>query len=235
MEYVLLGLILFLVIFLFLGILTGNSFVLRLFMRMGIHLLCGNPEKDFRALRKFNPDCIGWLSIPETCYAPIMRDKDGFYRKKDALGRESTYGELILADDSRARALRGIGKVSLNEIGDLAMIIGSSESRLTTKRGVQFTWLRKYVNSDLKQVEPNIILIDNGRKRIFRVAFSVELGIEQNKRGISYMDRDTFLQGMLKFSGVNKHFTFDSNVLILNALSPLDSMLVFLVEQKNME
>lgn len=228
---VLLGFVIFLILFIVLGVVLGNTIVLRILMTFGAHVLSGRPVKDFRALRKRNKDCVGWISIPDTCYAPIMADLDGKYKKKDALGRDVTYGELMLADDKQAQNLKSIGKPSDNKIHDLAIIKGSSASRIATPRGAQFTWLRKYVNTDLKKYSPDVLIVEEGKERVFDVAFAVELGIEDNQR-IVFTDRESFLRSMQNLAYVRTGRKLDNDVVILSANNPIDTMLVFLVERQ---
>jgi hypothetical protein len=222
--------ILFFVVFFALGVAIGNVTAMRLLLKFGFPVLSGKIVKDYRLLRSVSKDGAGWLKVPDICYAPIMFDQDGLYKKSDYRKRESVKGELYLSDGKSSLDLRGIAHKSDKGIPDLSMIIGSSSIRGNNLRDSQFTNLKKYVNTDLKKHHPDILLIDYGKLRIFNLAFAVEVGLEQKQR-VGFTDRASFIKSMQETAYIDTGRSCDNDVIILSGSTGIDTLLVFLVEK----
>lgn len=213
-----------------LGLMTGNVTTMRLFNRLGIHVFSGKIAKDYRLVKSINKDTVGWIHIPDTSYSPIMKSNGGVYKSKDYLKRPSTKGELYVSDGRNSFDLSNIANKSDNTFTDLTIIMGSSAVRNMSIRECKFTLLKKYLNTDLKQRHPDIIVIDNGKQRIFNLLFAVELGLE-NRKKFKFTDRTSFLESMKEMAFVKTDKSYDKDVLILNGSTGLDTILVFLVEK----
>lgn len=217
------------------GVLIGNTTAMKILIRFGIPVYSGKPHKDYKLLKTANNDGVGWLSVPDTVYAPIMCECNGKYRKLTFLNKESSSGELVLSEGQKSLNLKSIAKPSTdpnNLFHDLAIIEGSSLIKTENIRYSQFTRLRKYINSELRNYYPDIVLIDNGKKRIFNLLFTVELGIE-NRKKIKFTDRESFILSMRKMAQFNSQRSADNNIIILSTSTVIDTLLVFLVEKED--
>lgn len=215
------------------GVMIGNATTLRLLTNLGIPVLTGNVEKDFKLVKSFNQDSLGWLSVPNTCYSPIMVENEGVYKYKNYLHREDIRGELYLAEDFNSISLTSIAKENnnANTFSDLSIIKGSSAIKSVNLRQCRFTLLRNYVNSDLTKHHPDIIVYDKGRKRIFNLLFAVELGIE-NRKKFKFSDRGSFITSLRDLSFYDTGRDIDNDIIILHGVTSIDATLVFLVEKE---
>jgi hypothetical protein len=224
-------LIAFIVIFLILGVLIGNVTAMKILSNMGISVFSGKPLRDYKVMKSVNADVIGWIQIPNTCYNPIMLSKDGFYTNHNSKGVESKRGEIFLTTGHNAYDLDHIAKPSNNGFKDLSVFKGTATSRLESMRESKFTYLKKYINSDLKKTNPDICIVDNGKLRLFNLLFAVELGLEDRK-AFKFTDRASFLATMRKGAFLDTLAPTDNDIIILNGSTGIDTMLVFLVEKE---
>lgn len=222
--------IIFVVAFLSLGAFTGNFFVFKLLHLLGFPLVSGKIRKDARLFLK-GADARGWLHVPDVCYAPIMADREGFYRTHDFRGKSSFSGELTLAEDKSAEALKSIALPSTSRFGDLAMIHGLATVKSSSMRYTQFKWLDRYVKTDLKQRYPVISLYDQGKVRNFSLLFAVEVGVEAKKQ-LRFTDRESFLNQMRSLAHTDTGRSTEGSILILNGVTEIDSSMAFFVEQE---
>jgi hypothetical protein len=220
-----------LVLFFVLGVLIGNVTAMKILVRLGIPVLSGKVVKDYRVHHSLNKDVLGWLQVPNVCYAPIMSRTDGFYKTHNALKKENSHGEIFLSDGKNSFDLRAIALQSKNSFPDLSIIVGSAEVRSTSTRSAQFTCLKKYVITDLKSLNPDIYILDNGRLRVFNLLFATEMGLE-TKQTIKFTDRVSFIKSMRELSYLDTGRSADDSVIILSGSTDIDTMLVFLVEKK---
>lgn len=221
----------FIVIFLILGVLVGNVTALKILTRLGVPVMSGKVERDYRVQKSINKDVIGFINIPDTCYNPIMLCKNGLYKNHNIKGIENTRGELYLSDGSNSFSLNNIANKSDNGFKDLSVIMGTSSSRRDSLRETKFTFLKKYINTDLKKNYPDISIVDNGKLRFFNLLFAVELGLEDRKE-FKFSDRDSFIATLRKNSFFDTGKKAERDVIILNGSTGLDTMLVFLVEKE---
>lgn len=193
-----------------LGVITGNVTTLKLLNKLKISILSGNPLKDYRVHRH---DVLGWIKVPNVCYAPVLSSKDrgGIY-----VDTPESLKKIARVSDS--------GKV----FSDLTVINGSMMVLGTNLRNAQFTYMKRYINSDLRKYHP-VIIVDGGKLRRFNFLFSVEMGIEKAQK-LAFKDRDTFLTSMRSLATIDSGLPFDKDVLILRGVSDIDVLIVFLVE-----
>lgn len=219
------------IIFLVLGVMVGNITALKILTRLGVPVMSGKVYRDYKVQKSINKDVIGFISIPDTCYNPIMLSKNGLYKNHNIKGIENNRGELYLAEGSNSFNLGTIAKKSDNTLKDLSVIMGTSASRRDSLRETKFTFLKKYINTDLKKNYPDISIIDNGKLRLFNLLFAIELGLEDRK-GFKFSDRDSFISALRKNSFFDTGKKAERDVIILNGSTGLDTMLVFLVEKE---
>lgn len=221
------------IFFILLGIIFGNTLILRVLMGMGLPVLSGKILRDYRATKRLNGETLGWISIPNVCYAPIMQGKDGFYKNHDFRRKESTYGELVLSYDKSHTALRSIANPNIegNCLPDLTVVVGSTIVKSRNLRTVQFTLLRRLINTHLRNKESSVTVIDKEKSRKFSLLFAVEMGIEQ-KRNIKYSDRKGFIESMRSFAIIDSKKPPEGNILILSGVTEIDNLLLFLIESK---
>lgn len=213
------------------GAMMGNVTTLKLLNKLGLQILSGKVLKDYRLIKSFNEDTIGWLHIPDTCYTPIMAHSKGKYKGVNYFNHTNKNGELYLSDTHGAMDLAQIAYPSDSMFGDLSIIKGSSSVRSDNIRKAKFTYLRKYINSDLKKYYPNVSLVDNGKERIFNLLFAVEMGLEDRK-AFRVTDRSSFIEDMRKLAFYDSKREGKGNIIILNGSDRIDSTLVFLVERE---
>lgn len=214
-----------------LGVSRGNIIALRLCLRLGIPVHSGKAEKDYRASCSLNKDIKGWLHIPGVCYAPIMSESRGYYVGHNFLKKDNSHGELFLFSNRGTYDFSCISNADVRGIGDLSVIQGKMTIRKTSPRLSQFTLLKKYTNSDLRKHYPDIILIDEYKKRIFTFLFLVDVSLEDNIKVVG-TDRCTFIQSMRDISAVDSGLAAENNIIILSGNSGIDTTLVFLVEKQ---
>lgn len=219
-----------LVIFFVLGVLMGNVTAMKVLVKWGIPVFSGKINRDYRMLHAVNKDGIGWLHIPSTCYSPVMTSKKGFYKKHNFMGGDSYRGELFVSESSTSSNLASIRNHSDNAVHDLSIIEGSVAVRTTSVRAAKFTFLKKYVNTDLRNTNPDIFLYDKDRIRVFHFLFAVEKELE-NRMALKLTDRTSFLNSMREMSYLDSGKPFENDVLILSGKTDIDTMLVFLVEK----
>lgn len=212
-------------------LIRGNLLALKLLNRLGFTVLSGQPERDYRLLRAFNPDLIGWLSIGNTCYAPILSASKGFYRRHDYRRRPSSHGELHISDGNNTLDLQHIARPSTGSaLADLTIVSGSALVHSSSLRQCQFTLLSRYILSDLKNSYPTVVVCDKGKLRFFEFLFAVKIGIEDRK-SFQFSDRASFLSSLRALAFVDSGRQLDHTVILLNASSVLDTLLVLLVEK----
>jgi hypothetical protein len=219
------------VLFFVLGILFGNVTAMKLLTWLGLPILSGKIAKDFRVASSLNRDVVGWLKIPDTCYAPVMLYTEGFYKTHNFMKRENEHGELHLSGGRNSLDLRGIANKSDNLFSDLSLIIGSASVRSTSARNAQLTCVRKYILTDLKKHNPDIFIIDKGRLRVFTLLFATEMGLD-NQKSLSFSSRESFIRGMRDISYFDTFKPSTNDILILSGSTDIDTMLVFLVEKE---
>lgn len=212
-----------------LGVLIGNTVATRILVRMGFSVTTGYPNKDYRIYHRINEDVLGWLKVPGACYAPIMRYAGGFYRKHTVLRRPSFTGELSYNQDVWDVLLNSIALPSDNELGDLAIIDGSTEIRTNSFRTVQFTNLRRFIEKDFTDQNVTVTLCEKNKTRYFRFLFAVEAGIE-NEHKIRFTSRNDFIESLRKRAYRDSGRSSNKPIIILRGNSRIDSLIVFLVE-----
>lgn len=213
-------------------IIRGNLYIMRFFVYLGFPLLSGNVSKDYRLLRSFNNDVVGWLKIPNTCYAPVMLSDGLFYKTHDYKKNTNSHGELHISNNLGSQDLRRIAYPSSGDIGDLTIIDGSASVRSTNIRESKLTLLNRYILSDLKHLYPDIHLLDKGRMRIFNLLFAVELKIE-NRQKFKFTDRESFISSLRESAFVDTGYEANNSIVILSGSTGLDTLLVFMVEKED--
>lgn len=212
------------------GVLTGNTFVLRLVTMFGLPVYSGKIAKDFRVARSFNKkDVLGWLSIPGVCYAPVLADREGFYYTHTFKKKESNHGEVCISTRRSHHNIMSLGRESNHEFKDLTVLRGSVLVRTSSIRFSQFSSLKQYTNTDLRKRSPIVTLLDSGKVRNFEFLFAVDIGIEEKKR-LMFTDRSSFIQSMRDIAYVDVGKPADQDVLILTGGTDIDTSYVFLKE-----
>lgn len=221
--------VLVIILYLILGVIRGNSSVLSLFLKMGFLIYSGKPKRDYAFIKKKNEDVKGFLSIPNTVYAPVFPYSNGKYRYHDFMGRKNTLGELIIDESDLSQSLKPLSLTPSGVFGDLTIIKGSMSNRASSIANSKFSSLIRYVNTDLKKQHPIISLRNDNKVINYKLVFALEMSLE-NKKPLDFSTRDKFLASLRKIAFYDTREPIHTNVLILNGSTGIDSVLLILKE-----
>lgn len=223
----LLGLILVGMLLFMLLVVRGNVKAMKILAKKGVAVFSGDALKDYELLQFVNAEGLGWLNIPNICYAPVMKDLKGKYTNHNFLQKDSKYGELYKAWSAKAVVLDTIALHNPEGyvFRDLSIIEGSTLGVSTNTRLANFSNL-----SGLVGYTEDIELVDNGRKRLFNVMAIVEQYIGDGE-GFKFKDREDFLRSMTSKATHKLKNNSTNNVILLMSKTDI-SMLIVLLEEK---
>lgn len=209
-------------------VMSGNLKAMQFLAKNGVALFCGDIDTDYKLLSYVNSDGIGWLSIQNNCYCPIMGYTGGKYKDHNFLQKENNYGEVYLSEAQNSINLSKIALPVKNadyKIKDLSILDGSRNGISTNMRQANFSNLR-----GLEGGTEEIEIMDNGCIRKFKVLGMVEQCIG-DATSFKFTTREEFLSSLLENSFYNSRYSYkDNNVIILRSKSDIINLLVLLIE-----
>ena len=218
------------VLFLIFGYLLGNALVLGLFSILGFRVFSGKPRKDLSFIRKTNLAVRGIVVIPNVLYVPIFEGDVFDYKYKDYRGNIGGNGEVVVDNTNLGKTLRQLsGMESKDLFGDLCMLRGRINT--TTYKGVvsNFTSLIRYSKTELRKLSSVIYLHDDTKVRKFELVFATELFVEDMSK-LSASNRTDFISVIRKNAFYDTTKDTDSNIIILNGYTEIDSLLLVFKE-----
>lgn len=208
----------------------------------GVAVFSGKEITDYKLLKYINNEGLGWIHIPNVCYAPIMQYVDGKYKNHNFLQKDNMYGEIYLSEGNNSKVLSKIALKSCEGehdyvFKDLSILDGSSKGVSNNLRHANFSNLGCL--SDFNYSNNEIVIVDNGHIRKFEVLGLVEQSIDTMKT-VEFSTREEFLDYMLHgFKDNNadilaskKKVNYDNNIIILRSKYNISNQLVFLIEIK---
>lgn len=226
-EYVILAFIFIILLSLMWSVRRGNVTVLYLLNKMGLRAYSTRIDSDFKVANKLNSDCVAWLRVPNTVYAPVMSDVKQ-YRDRDYLKKESVKGEIGLSLDNINQAF---SRFALDGYGirDMTVIEGKDGVRGNSLRTCQFRLLEKYTKSDLHSVNPITDLYDSTGLRKFKLVGRLEFTLDMKKNFV-VQDRKSLIDLLYKQTGTNLTPVYDKRIIFLRTATGLDVSYVILQE-----
>lgn len=211
----------------FWSIKRGNITILYLLNRVGIMAYSAKIDTDYKLVNKLNKDCVAWLSVPNTVYAPVMgMCKE--YKGKNYLGRESSYGEIGISEDKVSTFFKSFA-LNTDGVGDLTIIEGRDYVRNARIRNGQFTLLENYTKTDLCINKPIIELVDSIGKHNYKYIGRLEYGLNE-KKNFAVKDRDSLVDLLYLLTGSKLKPVYDKKILLLKTSSGIDVSYVVLQE-----
>lgn len=206
---------------------------IKLLAKYGASFFCKNIKKDFELLRCVNSDGIAWLSIPNVCYAPVMKSKQGYYKNHNYAGRENAFGEIHVSDDKTARTIK---KLSLDNndstsecITDLTIISGSPYCAGSDLRHSNFSNLRSYAEAASQGVADDIELCDINGVHKYKMCMCIYVTKGASNTGFNMSSREDLLNSLKKLANwAEATVDFSNNILLIRYHTNIDNMtLVF--------
>lgn len=137
-----------------------------------------DPEIDFDALLSINPDCVGWIHIPDTgiSYPVVQGDDNSYYLKHMFDGKWNSSGCIFL--DSRVSP----------SLSDRHSIIYGHHM----KNGTMFSGLTKYKKQEYFECHPTGMLITPDT--VYRIEFfaGYVAGVKENAWNLGFQSDDDF-------------------------------------------
>lgn len=220
------------IIVFFILVLIGNLSAMKFLAKHGVAVFSNNIEKDSKLLNYVNKESVCWLSIPNICYSPIMRECNGKYKNHNFLQKESFLGELYISESIQSKVLKEKENLKTNsEIADLTIIQGSPFGKPDLRHS-NFSRLRK-IEEQIKQGgNKDILICENGNTRKFKAISLLEMSIGE-KHTLKYTDRNDFIQSILDMSKLKSiNYVPKENVVILECRTDIDIVIVLLVEKE---
>ena len=232
--YVLLVLfiIVLIIISFFILVLIGCLPAMKFLAKHGVAVFSNNIEKDSKLLNFVNKESACWLSIPNICYSPVMRECNGKYKNHNFLQKEYVLGELYVSESSQSKMLAEIknDKVQSN-ISDLTIIKGSPFGK-SDLRHANFSRLRKIEELIKDNSNKYILICENGVTRKFKAVSLLDISIG-DKHTIKYTNRNDFIQSILDLSKLKVINTVPkNNIVVLECRTDIDIVIVLLVEKE---
>lgn len=233
---VLMTLLSLLVIFL-LAVSCGNLKAMQFLAKHGVAVFCKEILKDFALLKYVNSDGFAWLSIPDICYAPVMQNKKGFYRKHNFLKKENAFGEFYISSSNTAE---GIKNFSLSEdkgnVFDLCMITGSPYSGGSSLRHSNFSNLRGYAEEVKHGTAKDVEICDSNGVHYYKVAMIIDIIKGSAQTGFNMTSREGILESLEKMSDWHNDIPDkNANVLLLRYYTNIDNLTLVLYEVNKSE
>lgn len=220
--------ILILTVVMLLLVLQGNLVAMKFLAKNGVAVFSGNIMRDYELLKFVNPDGIGWIRVPNSAYAPVMKFSSGKYKDHNFLGKENAHGEIYLIENDNLGKLQQFANKSENTFKDLCMISGSSQGNANNLRKANLSQLKRYSSLVAKKPNTEVILIDNGKERKFKLLCTLDMGIE-DFHGIQVSSRKNFLNIIQSMSGIPP-VKVTNDIIILRCKTDIDNLMLFLVE-----
>lgn len=208
------------------AVVTGNIKAMKFLAKNGVAVFSGNIHKDYELLRYVNKEGIGWLKIPNICYAPVMSYMGGKYKNHNFLQKENNNGEIYLSESSNSNVL---SKIALDNqdnyiFKDLCIIDGSRHGVSNNMRHANFSNIL-----GLCGLTDVIEVCDNGNIRKFKVLGVVEQDVGSMSK-VSFSNREEFLNSMLSKNLYRMNYNYNRNIIILRSKSDIVNLLAFLIE-----
>lgn len=221
------------VVIFFVLVSLGNLGAMKFLAKNGVAVFCGDIDKDYQLLKFVNDDGVAWLNIPNVCYAPVMKNKNGFYRNHNFLQKENSHGELYISGSNTAKAMKQFAFNDNRAIKDLCVISGSPYSAGNSLRRSNFSNLRSYLDSAMSGTADDIEILDNKSKRRFRLAIAVDITKGAKQTTFKMNSRESLMSG-LKDSAIwsSKIPDMQANMLLLRYYTNIDNLTLIFYEVK---
>lgn len=227
-------LIILIIIALFLILVSvGNLGAMKLLAKQGVACFSNNIITDYEFLRHVNKEGVAWLCIPNYCYAPVMENKNGFYREHNFLKKPKPHGELYLSNGVTAKNVKRFSKEAdiKRVIKDLCVITGSPFSSGDSTRNSNFSGLESYVDKCINGTAKDVVICDDKGKRTFRFAFMHMVHKGMENINIPIKDRDSLLHSLEQTATVKAAvYDLSSAVLILRSYTNITNTTLVLYE-----
>lgn len=222
------------VLWFFLLAAMGNLTCMKILAKNGLAVFCGDSKKDYKLLKFVNSEGVAWLSVPHVCYAPVMLNKNGFYRNHNFLKKENSHGELYLSKSNTAKAMKQFSRKTNKEgLRDLTVITGSPYSAGNSLRHSNFSNLERYAQEAIGGKAEDIEIYDSSGRRRFKIAMVVDITKGARQTAFKMNSRETILEGLKDTSIWNNGADLsDKEVILLRYYTNITNMTLIFYEVK---
>ncbi len=212
-------------------VVIGNLSAMKLLAKNGVAVFCKDIVKDYKLLDYVNKEGIGWLFVPEVCYAPVMKYVNGKYNNHNFLQKSNMYGEIYVTEGDSAKLLQSISIESDNDIKDLTIIRGSAKGNSSELRHSNFLNLSRC--SGLLNERKVVQLCDKGVVRNFDIVAVLDMTLGE-RHEFKYSSRKEFLDSLLHIAKVKSinEISNDNQVILLQCKTEIDTIMVVLLEKE---